>query len=310
MINHLTKPEEYPSINDMINNAVPFIFDFSYPVYTQAFKDMFEPLFIKHFYMREIGCETFPLFKLFLDNKLNEIMPYYNKLLSVDDKLNEMGVFQNVDLTETITRQTDGTEKQDTKEDLDRNSQYDGTSKDTGTITDDGSSTRNLTGKDDRTGNEGIVDTTAYSDENQQHTTNKFNDTPQGGMNWADVESDMYLTNATLNDVNGSSSSDTTENRDRDYTDNLTRSEDVNTSTDNTRTLNTTKTDENTTTETQSKTGNMTGENSESMVQITERVGKDGGMDYVKLADEYKRYAINILQDIFNDCEVLFMGVW
>lgn len=67
---------------EIIPLAQPKVFDFSYPEPEGGVtKDAFEQGFLKHFYMREIGLETVDYWKLKLDDKLNTIMPYYNKLL-------------------------------------------------------------------------------------------------------------------------------------------------------------------------------------------------------------------------------------
>lgn len=70
------------SYGEIIPLAQPKVFDFSYPEPEGGVtKDAFEQGFLKHFYMREIGLETVDYWKLKLDDKLNTIMPYYNKLL-------------------------------------------------------------------------------------------------------------------------------------------------------------------------------------------------------------------------------------
>ena len=60
------------------------IFDFDYPLSDKVNKADFEVLILKHYLMRRIGKETVTAFKLALDSKLNEIMPYYNKLFDAD----------------------------------------------------------------------------------------------------------------------------------------------------------------------------------------------------------------------------------
>ena len=79
--------------------AAPLLFDFDYPFYNEMKKAEFEQNFIKHFYMREIGVETFGYFKLNLDAKLNGIMPKYNKLLQAYDEM--IDPFITDDITET-----------------------------------------------------------------------------------------------------------------------------------------------------------------------------------------------------------------
>ena len=70
----------YNSVNDVISEARTKIFSFDYPIFDDTYKEVLETKILKHFYTREIGSETYGLFKLRLDAKMNEIMPYYNKL--------------------------------------------------------------------------------------------------------------------------------------------------------------------------------------------------------------------------------------
>ena len=76
----LNKSKGYNSVNEIINTVFPKIFDFDYPIFDTKYKSILEPKIIKHFYTYEIGAETVGLWKLYLDSKMNEIMPYYNKL--------------------------------------------------------------------------------------------------------------------------------------------------------------------------------------------------------------------------------------
>lgn len=72
--------------------AAPKIFDFTYPIIlTGKAKSDFETKFLMHFYMREIGGETYALWKLFLQDWLNINMEFWNI------KLNALLKAQNLD---------------------------------------------------------------------------------------------------------------------------------------------------------------------------------------------------------------------
>lgn len=75
-----TESKGFNSIAEIIEKARPKIFNFSYPIFDENYKAVIETKILKRFYTREIGLETYGLWKLKLDAKLNEIMPYYNKL--------------------------------------------------------------------------------------------------------------------------------------------------------------------------------------------------------------------------------------
>ena len=74
------------------------IFDFEYPLSDKINKEDFECQILNHFIMRRIGQETFTAFQLFLENKLNEILPYYNIMF---DSLTDYNLFND---GEVITR--------------------------------------------------------------------------------------------------------------------------------------------------------------------------------------------------------------
>lgn len=70
----------YMSVNEVIAGACEKVFDFDYPIFDESYRRVLEKKILKHYYTREIGEETVGLWKLRLDMKLNEIMPFYNKL--------------------------------------------------------------------------------------------------------------------------------------------------------------------------------------------------------------------------------------
>lgn len=74
------------------------IFDFEYPLSNEVNREDFECQILNHYIMRRIGFETFTAFQLYLENKLNEILPFYNKLF---DSLADFNLFND---GEVITR--------------------------------------------------------------------------------------------------------------------------------------------------------------------------------------------------------------
>ena len=90
------------TIKSLIDNN----FDFGlkdYPIFDEDYREHLNDMILKHYYMAEIGFETANLFKQYLNNKMNEIMPYYNTLYKLQGDLLESGIDQNVNLTETYT---------------------------------------------------------------------------------------------------------------------------------------------------------------------------------------------------------------
>lgn len=104
-INGLDNSEGYASINKIIDNSLSSIFDFDFPIFDENYRKVLETKIIRHYYTREIGSETVGLWKMRLETKLNEIMPYYNKLYN--SELLEYNPLYTHNLTRTIKK--DGT---------------------------------------------------------------------------------------------------------------------------------------------------------------------------------------------------------
>lgn len=66
--------------NRVISLALPKLFNFNFPIFDEEYREVLETKIVRHFYTREIGYETVGRWKMALETKLNEIMPYYNKL--------------------------------------------------------------------------------------------------------------------------------------------------------------------------------------------------------------------------------------
>ena len=77
---YLAKNVENEESEAVITASAPLIFDFWYPFYDEGKRVKFQQDFVRHFYMREIGQETYGLWKHALRDWLIVEMPYYNKL--------------------------------------------------------------------------------------------------------------------------------------------------------------------------------------------------------------------------------------
>ena len=76
----LTESAGYTNVNEVIQKAIPNIFSFDFPIFDDSYKNVLCTKILKHFYTREISEETVGLWRLRLETKMNEIMPYYNNL--------------------------------------------------------------------------------------------------------------------------------------------------------------------------------------------------------------------------------------
>lgn len=266
----LNQSEGYMSVSDIIEKSIPKIFDFNFPIFDENYRGVLERKILKHYYTREIGLETYGLWKLKLDTKLNEIMDYYNQLYK--SALLEFNPFYDTDLTRkrvvdttgTNTSNTSKTNRSDTDVTMDKTVSVDGTN------------------------------STEYSDtdasNNNVNRKNLYSDTPQGAID--ELEANRYLTNATIdNNVEnlsrksngeGSNKIDSTEEQ-----------------SGNTRTEVSGNENENY----QSNIKNL--EN-----YIEEVKGKAGGSNYSKLLKEFRETFLNIDMMIINELSDLFMNLW
>lgn len=174
-------------IKDVIAKAIPKIFDFDFPIFDESYRNVLETKILKHYYTREIGLETYGLWKLKLDTKLNEIMPFYNQLYK--SALLEFNPLYEVDYSKTGNRDSSGTRDntENNNESYDESTDTNESHDESTTNSNDGALTKGTT-------------TT---------TTNYFSDTPQGAI--SNVIDGTYLTNATYNVV-GNTGSDNTSN--------------------------------------------------------------------------------------------------
>lgn len=67
-------------ITQRIEQALPAIFNFNYPIWSNEYKRTLEKKILMHYFNKEICCETVGLWKLYLEERLNLIMPYYNEI--------------------------------------------------------------------------------------------------------------------------------------------------------------------------------------------------------------------------------------
>lgn len=163
------------TIKTLIDNNFDFQMT-NYPIFDENYRKTLNHNILYHYYENEIGFETAPLFRLYLNQRLNEIMPKYNELYKAQKNLIDNNLLlNNVNLTENLQ----GT---NTKQD---------TNNTTTTSSSQSNSTSNGT----------------------SNNKNLFQDTPQGTIVQTDIDSQTYATNLTLdrnttnNTINDTSSS-------------------------------------------------------------------------------------------------------
>ncbi len=167
----LSESEGNDSVENIITLGMPKLFDFDFPIFDEAYRPVLERKIINRYYTREIGYETVGRWKLALKTKLNEIMPYYNKLYN-----SELIQFNPL-YTHNITK----------------------TGNKTGNQT--GEKTGSLTGQQNVTKDN--YEDTRHNQTNTNANTNYnlHSDTPQGGLTGIDTET--YLSDANKTTDNG-----------------------------------------------------------------------------------------------------------
>ena len=115
----LTESVGFSNVNSVINEAWDKIFTTDVAFYEPEHKEVVCKKILKRYYTREIGAETVGLWKLWVNERLESIMPKYNKLY--ESAAVEFDWRKDVDYTRSGNRN-------------DRN---------IGTVTDQGNSSRN-----------------------------------------------------------------------------------------------------------------------------------------------------------------------
>lgn len=274
----LTEGAGFSQVENVIQSAIPFIFDFDFPIFDETYRNVLETKILRHFYMREIGYETIGRWKLALSDRLNVIMPYYNQLYK--SELLEFNPLYDVDVTRDHTSEGDG--NRTTNGNTTETESYQETTSGTTNTTTEGSSENQQTSS-------GTESTTSDTE-----SINKYLDTPQGSI--TDLTNSDWLTN--LSQVNGSSTVDGESSGT--VTDNGSTTGKSDTTQSSTR--------ENTGGKTGSSSGTETFKNTENYLEHV--VGKQGGGTFSEMLIAYRKTFLNIDSMVLNELEDLFMLLW
>ena len=157
----LSESEGADNIDSILDKCWNKIFNFDFPIFDEKYRQVLCRKILKHYYTREIAHETVGRWKLALNAKLNEIMPYYNQLYK--SELLEFNPFYDVNLT--------------------RSREGSGTSNKTSNNTETNSGTSNNISNGSGTSN--------------TDTLNRFSDTPQNSMDTQGIADSVPLTTVT-----------------------------------------------------------------------------------------------------------------
>lgn len=157
----LSESKGADNVDSILDKCWNKVFNFDFPIFDENYRQVLCRKILKHYYTREIAHETVGRWKLALNAKLNEIMPYYNQLYK--SELLEFNPFYDVDLT--------------------RSREGSGTSNRTSNNTETNSGTSKNVSSDSSTSN--------------TDTLNRFSDTPQNSMDTQGIADSVPLTTVT-----------------------------------------------------------------------------------------------------------------
>lgn len=157
----LSESEGADNIDSILDKCWNKVFNFDFPIFDENYRQVLCRKILKHYYTREIAHETVGRWKLALNAKLNEIMPYYNQLYK--SELLEFNPFYDVDLTRSR----------------------------------EGSGTSNRTSNNTETNSGTSKNVSSGSGTSNTDTLNRFSDTPQNSMDTQGIADSVPLTTVT-----------------------------------------------------------------------------------------------------------------
>lgn len=292
----LSESEGADNVDSVLDRCWNKVFNFDFPIFDENYRQVLCRKILKHYYTREIAHETVGRWKLALNAKLNEIMPYYNQLYK--SELLEFNPFYDVDLTRS--REGSGT--------IDTTGSSSNTSTESGTNTKTDTVTSKETSSDTSNSTESNTSKTTESNSNNtvtnDNTLNRFSDTPQNSMDTQDIANSVPLTTVTKvnEDINVNSTGSSTV----DVTGSKTGKVDSSGSVD--------KTVSDTIKGSDSREVNGSGtstENVNSTDKYIETVkGKQGTENYSSLLKKFRETFLNIDMMIIEDCSDCFFTLW
>lgn len=157
----LNESEGADNVDSILDKCWNKVFNFDFPIFDENYRQILCRKILKHYYTREIAHETVGRWKLALNAKLNEIMPYYNQLYK--SELLEFNPFYDVDLTRSR----------------------------------EGSGTSNKTSNNTETNSGTSKNVSSGSGTSNTDTLNRFSDTPQNSMDTQGIADSVPLTTVT-----------------------------------------------------------------------------------------------------------------
>ena len=296
------------SVDTVLTNSWDKIFTTQCAFFDNNYRSILCKKILKHYYLREIGSETVGIWLLWMNTKLEEIMPYYNQLYN--SALLQFDPFNDTDYQRTHQGENTGSRNMDSTANSSGSKSGNNAHNTADTAENHATATSNTNTTDSGT----ITDSKdAYSDSTAASSGNKgdrYSDTPQGTISNTDITGDAYLTNVRLinDDTSGVSHDETLENNMQ------------------TRALqgtnSTTSTDNNLQTATKTEAGNFSETDSQTSANSTEEqtlntdayiehvFGKVAATPYSDLLQKFRETFLNIDMLVIEEFNELFIQLW
>lgn len=292
----------YNDVDSVIADAIPIIFSFDFPIFDEEYRDVLCTKILRHYYTREIGLETYGLWKLKLQTKLNEIMPYYNKLY--ESELLKYNPLHDVDMTTTNVGQRTG-EKTDINNAESLNNRNSSSKSQTSeTSVDERKNAFDGTRESENA--ETNVNSTQTVGTRDTENRDMYSDTPQGSL--TGVDTNAYLTNfrKILGDDNTSEAGHSTG-----VTNGTQKIKDGNTETTQGSNVSSGKREDSATdTGSQKTSSSAIGKSKNTEDYVMHVFGKSAGANYAKMIKDFRDNLLNIDMDVIRDLADLFMLIW
>ena len=294
----LEESKGFNDIDTILNNSWDKIFTTQCTFFDENYRQVLCKKILKHYYTREIGLETVGLWQLFMNRKLEEIMPYYNKLYN--SELIQFNPMHTMDMSKT--KQITGTEAGTSAEQGNRNVSSNDSGTELETIIDD--NVRAGTGSNSGTVNRDITNQEDINNTTGNIKKDAYSDTPQGSL--TNVDNNAYLTNyRRINeDDTFVGNDDTVTNDDTSTSNSSSYREDIDNSRNDTKSFS----KNNLTQETNGKqnVNNLT--TTENYIESV--VGNNGSYNFSRLLQDFRDTFLNIDMLVIGEFKGLFMGLW
>lgn len=322
----LTESVGFTNVDDVIGKSWNKIFTSDVTIFDEDYRKVICSKILKHYYVREICCETVGLWKLWMNTRLEEIMPYYNQLYNSAklefDPFNDVNVKKTADSKGSTTSENSGESSTTSTKTSDTDGSKSGTTKDEITKNDN----RTVTEKSEGSGKDIVTagnttNTTGSSTGSKAYNEIKkdaYSDTPQGTL--SNVENLTYLTNYRNVQTDG------TENTANEYKDTVTGSNNSTTTKSDTASKTTTDVgketeidngsyndkwgEDNTTKYNESGNSSGTGKSNSTENYIESIVGKQSAVSYSSRIKEFRETFLNIDMMVIEEFRDLFFGLW